>query len=253
MNASAAPGDYTRGMRWVSRPRLVSLTLAIPLMLWAGAGAGAASTEPQEVEIITLEGEPEYDRQRFAVGAQGGIGWFDTKGSGRGEPAVDFGIVAEIGLGQYGARIPWTLEIFASFAVTRTSLTATSEVGKHPNRFTEIGARFVYRGSDGWLAARWISVGAGIVLTSFNAPDTISPAERAACTAGTAGTAGTGTNCTFPDTGVFGGLLDFGFGIHEWTTRLARYGFGARVPVELSAHPGIGLVGFFYAQLGLGG
>ncbi|GAC1352647.1 MAG: hypothetical protein NVSMB1_17620 [Polyangiales bacterium] len=219
--------------------------------------AGPSREEPTEVEIVTLPGDPEYDRQRFAVGLEAGPAYFMTSGS-RGEPAADFSIVGEYGLGPYGARVPWTAEIFASFAVMRTSLITLSEQGKHPNRFTAGGARIIYRGTRGWLDGRWISVGAGVVLTSWDRPDSLTPAMRAVCSSTSSEDAAARnalgpSGCALPDTSLFGGLVDVGVGIQEWTSRFARYGIGARVPIELSAHPGIGAVAFFYAQLGLGG
>jgi len=188
----------------------------------------AKSAPASEIEVVTLEGDPEYDRQRFAVGLQGGGGWITTKGSGAGAGFANFAFLGEFGLGTYGARIPWTLEVFAGFALNRQSFSGDST--SHPNRFTEAGARIVLRGDSGLLENRWLSLGAGIVFTSHGTTDSPTGGDIAP-----------------------GGLIDVGFGVHEWTTRLVRYGFGARVPVELSKHPGIGVIGFFYAQVGLGG
>jgi hypothetical protein len=184
------------------------------------------STEEVEVEVITLEGEPEYDPQRFAVGLSAGGGWLDTRGSGAGAGVGNFGILGEFGLGQYGARAPLTIEVFASFALNQGSFSAGGNI--HPNRFTELGGRLVWRPEGGLLADRWLSLGAGIVFTSW-------------------GKDGDQGNV------APGALLDVGAGLFEWKTRLVRYGVGLRAPVELSSHPGVGALGFFYAQVGLGG
>jgi hypothetical protein len=194
----------------------------------APAHARRKADAEDEVEVITLEGEPEYDRQRFAVGLLGGLGWVTTRGSGLGVGIADFALLGEFGLGRYGMRVPWTLEFFVAFALNRQSFQGDSTT--HPNRFTEAAARLVYRGEQGLLEGRWLSLGAGIVFTSYAQPDVSASGNIAP-----------------------GALLDLGFGVQEWTTRLVRYGFGARVPVELSKHPGVGAIGFFYAQVGLGG
>ncbi len=234
-------------MRRVRSVLAVCLALVGP-SLWRGAAAetpepvapspsasSPASSAPpmrkkpvseDEIEVITLDGDPEYDRQRFAVGLHSGLGWLTTRGSGAGNAVADFGLLGEFGLGTYGARVPWTLEVFAAFAITRSSFSGDST--NHPNRFTEAGARIVLRG-DGLLANRWLSLGGGIVFTSHGGA--------------------TGRDAEISP----GGLVDVGFGVYEWITRLVRYGFAARVPIELSSHPGVGAIGFFYAQVGLGG
>lgn len=197
-------------------------------------------TEPTEVELIDLTGEVDPDPQRYAVGVEAGASLLYTHGSGAPVGAGAFAATFAFGLGPGGARVPWSIEAFAGFSVTRAAL--DSAVRTFPDRFTEIGARLVYRGDHGLLEQRWLAVGAGLVWSSYGT-----------CSTGSALDPSTG-NVTCIDAHSIspGALLDLGVGMQEWTSRSARYGIAVRAPFELSAHWGFAAMATFYAQLGLG-
>src|ERR1700687_4868557 len=111
---SATAADLSHGRASAAESPSGAAVPDSPLTFPPASAASRKQEEPQEVEVITLEGEPEPDRQRYAVGAEAGIGWFATRGSGRGEPGLDFGILGAFGLGTNGARVPFTLETFVS-------------------------------------------------------------------------------------------------------------------------------------------
>jgi hypothetical protein len=198
---------------------------------------------PTIVEIIDLGGE--RDTQAFAMGAQVGAAYLYNRNSA-GAAGVDIALIADIGLGPGGARVPWTLEPFLGFAITYNAL---AQKRGHPNRFTEIGARVVYRFDHGLLEGRWASVGAGLVWTSTRPSSGYSDPSNA-CREESDRAATLGLDCSSDGSISPGGLLDLGFGLKEWTIRRARWGFGARVPIQLSAMPGFAAIGFFYAQVG---
>ena len=192
--------------------------------------------EPTEVEIIDLSDEPEPDAQAFAIGLQAGPALFHTNGSeDKVVPAADFSFTFDLGLGPGGARVPWTLEPFVAFALTRASLSSTVNV--FPDRWTEIGARIVWRG-QGSFDGHWLSFGLGGVWTSYGrcGDVVLDPNNNLVCTE---------RHDLTPAL-----LVDLGVGLQEWTTRIARYGFTLRAPIEISGHPGIGGVLAFYAQVG---
>lgn len=216
----------------------------------SGAASGSASgaTEPpvdeveaaasrrrererreRNVEIIDLTPEQEVDPQRFSVGGDAGLGWLTNRGSGAGQPSLNFAVAVAFGLGPGGAHEPWSIEAFAAFALTYSTIRGTSG---DPNRFTELGARLVYRLPDGPLAHRWVSLGAGIAFSSWGAPGHEVGRPRGDITPGA--------------------LVDLGVGVYEVLMRRARIGVALRVPIQLSAHPGIGTLGVFYAQIGIG-
>jgi hypothetical protein len=188
--------------------------------------------EPTEIEVLNFVDEHERDPQAYAVGLSVGIGGISTKGSARVVPAAAFAFTFDFGLGPGGARVPWSLEPFAAFAITPASF--DSDVRKYPDRFTELGTRLVYRGS-GALEGRFLSLGLGLVWTSFGDCPRPQP-ER----------------CDLHGNLVPAFLVDLGVGVVEWQVRGARYGFGVAGPIELSKYPGGGVFGFFYGQLGLG-
>lgn len=222
----------------------------------AGAGVAASSSsapapahrrrheEPVEVELIDLTDGPQPDPQALAVGLTAGPAVFHTRGSQGVSAAADFSFTFEAGLGPGGARAPWSVQAFVSFAVTRASL--ASDVQVFPDRWTEVGVRAIYRGipGSGLLDGRWLSLGLGAVWTSWGS-----------CEAGSdlvvVNSLGF-VECTSRHEIAPGGLIDVGVGLQEWSTRFARYGFGVRAPFELTSHWGWGAVAFFYAQLGLG-
>ena len=190
-------------------------------------------TEPTEIEVLNFVDEVERDPQSLAVGLSGGLGMLATKGSSSARAAANFAFTFDIGLGPGGARVPWSIEPFAAFSITPA--TFNSDIQAFPDRFTELGARFVYRGNAGLLEGRFLAVGLGLVWTSWGSCSQPAPAL-----------------CDNRHDLTPAGLVDLGFGIHEWTARTARYGFELLTPVEVSKHPGFAVFGAFYAQLGLG-
>lgn len=200
--------------------------------------------EPTEVEVINLGGD--RDPQGFAMGAQIGPGFFFTKGSA-GQLGFDMALTADFGLGEGGKRVPWSIEPFIAFAVTYNLLT---EVRGYPNRFTEIGARFVYRPDGGIFANNWLSLGAGVVWTSRRPSDGYFDPSGACRTDDKTRANQLGLDCSRDEHIAPGALIDIGVGLYETKVRRARWGFGARVPVQLSSTPGFAAIGFFYAQIG---
>ncbi|MBI2389866.1 MAG: hypothetical protein HYV09_09760 [Deltaproteobacteria bacterium] len=200
--------------------------------------------EPIEVEIIDLS--PDHDPQAFAFGAQLGGGFFAVKEGGPGQGAVDVALVVDIGLGPGGKRAPWTLEPWIAFAIP---INVLIEQAGQPNRFTEVGARVVHRWTDGLLANKWVSLGVGAVWTATRQSSGFYDPRRL-CVRDEALAAREGLDCSRTGGISPGALVDVGFGLHEWVVRRARWGFGARVPVQISAFPGVAVIGFFYAQIG---
>ena len=269
---SATRSEYTGAVSSVRRsvalaaallPGLVALGVASSSSAQEPAAASASVTstasaspsstplrrkveEPTEVEIIDLSDEPEPDAQAFAIGLQAGGGALHTNGSeDKVVPAADFSFTFDLGLGPGGARVPWTLEPFVAFAITRASLSSTVNV--FPDRWTEIGARIVWRG-EGSLDHHWFSFGLGAVWTSYGscAHD---PSQQADPTTGNLACLPKGDLPAKTDlTPAL--LVDVGVGLYEWTARFARYGFLLRAPVEISGHPGVGGIFAFYAQVG---
>ncbi len=183
----------------------------------------------RDVEIVDLTPEQDLDPQRFSVGGDLGCGWLTNRGSGAGQASLNVALAVAFGLGAGGAHEPWSIEAFAAFALT---LATIRTVNGDPNRLTELGARLVYRVPEGPLAHRWASIGAGLVFSSWGAPSDALDRPRGDITPGA--------------------LVDFGVGVHEWLSRRARFGIALRVPIQLSAHPGIATLGVFYAQIGVG-
>lgn len=241
----ASPGEDAAATS--TRPKTPATGPSRPSDATASGADKTKATETTDdaepvVEVITLNPEAELDRQRYAVGISAGGGWMTNSGSGPGAGLGSFGIALSFGLGRGGARVPWTLQPYASFAITGASLSSESTV--HPNRFTEFGARVMYRFS-GALAHQWVSLGPGIAWTSR----TPSQAEVAACLTRTGQSAPAQCRDAADISPAF--VLDLGFGAYEITTRIARFGLGVRAPVQLSAYPGIGVIAFFYGELGL--
>lgn len=197
---------------------------------------------PTEIEVIDLTGD--RDPQAFALGAHIGGGFLTNVHSG-GQGAAHVALVADFGLGANGART-WSLEPFASFAVAYGVL---FEKGGHPNRFTELGARLVYRPEGGLLAHRWVSFGAGLVWTSRRPSSGFLDPSRA-CLDDSAKANELGLDCS-RDASISPGLLvDLGVGIQEWVVRRARWGFGVGTPIQISSSPGFAVLAFFYGQVG---
>jgi hypothetical protein len=198
--------------------------------------------EPIEVEVVDLTGD--RDPQAFALGAHIGGGYMTNIHSG-GQGAPHVSLVADFGLGENGAR-KWTLEPFAGFAISIGSL---REVGGHPNRFTEIGARLVYRGDSGLLDHRWIGFGAGLVWSSRRPSSGFTDPPQP-CFKGEDAATAAGADCS-RKSGISPGLLvDLGVGLHEWVVRRARWGFALRMPLQISSSPGFSVFAVFYGQIG---
>jgi hypothetical protein len=200
--------------------------------------------EPTVVEMVNLGGD--RDPQGFAMGVQFGPSLLYTRGSAP-QFAVDTALVGEFGLGPGGNRVPWTLEPFLAFAVPYN---VVAENGGHPNRFTEIGVRIVYRFDGGVLDGRWLSLGGGVVWTSRRPSSGFFDPSGACRRDNLAQANALGLDCSHDDNISPGALVDVGVGVIEWKVRRARWGIGARVPVQISSTPGFGAIGFFYAQVG---
>lgn len=206
----------------------------------ASTSSSAASAAPaksaQEVEIVDVSDQPDLHPQRLAVGAGTGPAWFTVKGAGAGVFAIDFTLHFDFGLGPGGDPTKWSLGPYIGVAYMPFGALPT------PNRFTEFGARLVRR----FESPMWVSAGLGLVFT--NAPVVaLTKDERAACAKG-GGTAD-GIDCSVG--AVLGAVLDLGIGLYEVRARTARWGLGARVPIQLSAHPGVGAVLFIYGLVGV--
>jgi hypothetical protein len=198
---------------------------------------------PVEVEVVDLT-ENERDPQFFALGAHIGGGYLTNTKSG-GQGAAHAALTFAFGLGPGGRRVPWTLEPWVAFAITYGVLL---EKGGHPNRFSEIGVRAIYRFEQGFLANRWVSLGAGAVWTSRR-PSSGFIGTRQCFDDPDAATAA-GLDCSGKQSISPGLLLDIGFGLHEWTTRRVRWGFALRTPIQISAAPGFAVFGTLYGQVG---
>ncbi len=199
-----------------------------------------------EVEVVDItEGTP-IDPQRFAVGLQLGGGWMTNRGS-NGAAFADASLTVDVGLGAGGARVPWSLQPYFAFAVTYGTGLGS---GVHPNRFTEIGARIVYRFPGGPLDGSWLSLGGGLVWTSTKPSSGYLGANP--CKRDVAAAEAQGLSCANDGEIAPGGLVDVGIGVREWTSRRGRIGIGLRAPFQLSSNPGFGVLGFFYAQVGTG-
>lgn len=198
---------------------------------------------PVEVEVVDLT-EAERDPQFFALGAHLGGGFLaNTRGGG--QSALHSAITFDFGLGPGGKRVPWTLEPWAAFAITYGVL---FEKGGHPNRFTEIGVRVVYRFEQGFFANRWLSLGAGAVWTSRRPSSGFLGDKR--CFVNEDAATAAGYDCSVKQ-GISPGLLvDIGVGLHEFTTRRIRWGFALRTPIQISSTPGFAAFATIYAQVG---
>lgn len=235
----------------MSVPRFGALSMTVVLSL-AAAGAGAAepanattpptastssATESEpEVTIIDLTDGPEPDHQAYAAGMSAGAALLFTKGSPSPTPGGVFAFTFSFGLGPGGARVPWTLDAFASFTATRSSF--KSDIQSYPDRWTELGARLVYRQDAGFFAEHYLAFGLGGVWTSYGR--CTQPEDLDA-----------NGNCANKGIVAPGLLLAPAVALQEWTTRLSRYGVELAVPVELSNHSGFAIFARFYAQLGL--
>ena len=199
--------------------------------------------EPTVVQVVDLGGD--RDPQGFAMGVHLGPGLLYTRGSAP-QFAIDTSLVAEFGLGPGSKRVPWTLEPYIAFAVPYN---VVAENGGHPNRFTEFGVRVVYRFDGGLLDGHWVSLGAGAVWASRR-PSSGYFDPSGACRTNLASAKALGLDCSHDDAISPGALVDIGVGVFEQTVRRARWGIGARVPVQISSAPGFGAIAFFYAQIG---
>ncbi len=201
--------------------------------------------EPLEIEVVDLS--PEGDPQAFALGAQLGVGVLAVSGGGPLQATTDAAFVGEWGLGPQGKRVPWTVEPWLAFAMPINQL---ADKGGYPSRFTEFGARLVYRWDErGWLPNHWIGVGLGAVWSNTRPTSGFFDPKRR-CYRDLTSAVAAGLDCSSLGNIAPGLLVDLSVGLLETTIRRARWGFGLRVPVQLSSHPGFGVLGFFYAQVG---
>jgi hypothetical protein len=177
-----------------------------------------------EIEVVTIGEDTPPDRQRRAFGIALGGAWMTNKGS-NGAGSANLALSFSFGLGPGGARVPLTLEPYLGYAVTYGTGFGT---GVHPNRFTELGIKLVWRFSDElgprWFA--WLSTGGGAVWTSTR-PNPDRPKGNIAP----------------------GAVVDLGVGVYEWTGRRSRLGVAVRSPIQLSSNPGFAVMGLLYAQL----
>ncbi len=202
----------------------------------APAAAKTAEPEEPEVTIIDLTEEPEPDHQAYAAGMSAGPALIVTKGSPSPTFGGNFVFTFSFGLGPGGARIPWSIDAFASFTATRSSFKA--DIQAYPDRWTEIGARLVYRGESGFFAERFLALGLGGAWTSYGRCSKPEDLDAKG-------------NCTNKGIVAPGLLLAPALGLQEWTSRTSRYGLELAVPVEISSHSGFAVFARFYAQLGL--
>lgn len=202
----------------------------------AGPSSVASKPPPGEVEIIDVTEEPVRSSQWLAVGLALGGGYLVVKSeAGHGAVALDAAVTIDFGLGPGGDPSTWTLGPYLAAAFTPFG-------DPVPNRFAEIGARLVRR----FEAPMWVSLGLGLAFTNHKA--VLSADDEAKCQSGKADP---GFDCGL-DHNIIGGLLDLGVGFYEVRARTARWGVGARVPVQLSAHPGVGALVFVYGTVGVG-
>jgi hypothetical protein len=228
---SASAAASTSASAPATAPSSAARAAEPPIDEVAAAAARRRERERRDrnVEIVDLTPEQELDPQRFSVGGDAGLGWLTNRGSGAGQSSLNFAVAVAFGLGPGGAHEPWSVETFVAFALTYSTIRGTSS---DPNRFTELGGRLVYRLPDGPLAHRWVSLGAGLAFSSWGAP---------------------GYDVGRPHGSITpGALVEVGVGVYELLMRRARIGIALRVPIQLSAHPGIGTLGVFYAQIGIG-
>ena len=226
-------------------------TSAEPPIASAAERRRRREAQPAQVETVTVESAPDRDRQAFAVGIDAGLAYLLTRGSGAGVGAASFGFDFDFGLGPGGAHVPWTLEAFISFAITPDVFRSNVQP-RYPDRFTSFGARLVYRATSGVLERRWLSIGAGLVWTSFGRCDRDEDYGQAVTYDALGNQVVAPSACINHGTVKAAPMIDLGAGLYEWTARAARYGFALRSPIELSSHPGIGLIGLFYGTMGLG-
>jgi hypothetical protein len=201
-----------------------------------------------EVEVIDLDPEPTRDPQRIAIGGQLGGMWMTNRGSGAGTGALDFAVMGTFGLGSGGARVPFSLDVWAGAAIVHTAFNLQPGQETAPNRFTEIGVRLVYhRQPSGGFA--WVSLGGGLAWTSTRqlSDDTVDPL----CNTDRPKAKSIGIDCGSVGNIGPGALFDVGFGIYEWMSRGSRAGVGLRFPGQISHFPGIGAVLYLYGQVGL--
>ncbi len=241
---SGATRDFAEDER--REPRgVTTLLLTIALLIASAAvttearAAPRKPAEPTEVEVVDLSEDVRPDPQGIAAGAQLGGGWYTNRGSRPGVPGLGASITTAFGLGPRGARVPLSLEPWISFMVPL--------VDGHPNRFTEVGVRVLWR-FTGILDGHWLSLGTGLVFTSTRP----SAGYSKLCVDNPPQAAAAGADCSESGEITPGWLIDVGLGVKEWTLRGMRVGIGARVPFQVSSHPGLGVLGFFYAQIGTG-
>lgn len=200
---------------------------------------------PTVVEVIDLS--PGGDDQAFGLGAQAGVGALGVRGGGPAQGAANVAFVGAFGLGPARERVPWSLEPWVAFSITYHTLL---QQRGYPGRFTEVGMRLVRRWPQGSrYEHQWLALGLGVVWTNTR-PSSGFFDPSGSCVNDAAKASAAGLDCTSGGTIAPGGLLDLAIGLHETTVRRARWGFGARIPVQISANPGVGLLGFVYAQIG---
>lgn len=202
----------------------------------AKAEAKTAKPPPEEVEIVDVTDGPVRSPQWLSVGLALGGGYLTVKSeAGHGSMAFDAALTIDFGLGPGGDPTTWTLGPYLAAAFVPFGDDSV------PNRFAELGARLVRR----FEAPMWVSLGLGLAVSNHRI--VLAPDLDAACAAKKAPAADCGT-----DRNILGAVLDLGVGLYEARLRTVRWGVGARVPVQLSAHPGVGAFLFLYGSVGVG-
>lgn len=201
-----------------------------------GASSASSKAAPGEVEIVDVTEDPVRSPQWLAVGLALGAGYLTIKtDAGHGSVALDAAIHIDFGLGPGGDPTRWSLGPYLAAAFVPFGSNPV------PNRFAELGARLVRR----FEAPMWVSLGLGLAVTNRQI---VLPADQAAlCASGKTAAVQCGT-----DRNILGAVLDLGVGLYEARARSLRWGVGARVPVQISAHPGIGAFLFVYGSVGVG-
>jgi hypothetical protein len=212
------------------------------------ASTKSKTGEPTEIEIIDLTPEAPRDPQRIAIGGQVGGMWMTNRGSGHGTGALDFAMLGTFGLGEGGARVPFSLEVWAAAAIVHKALSLDPSEETAPNRFTELGVRLVYHREPSG-AFSWFSLGGGLVWTSTRkaSDDRVDPL----CTSDPAAAKAASVACGSAGDITPGALFDVGVGIYEWLSHGSRAGIGLRFPGQISHFSGIGTVLYLYGQVGL--